>query len=550
MGKQDKQPKRTLDGWSRTSLVKDSPAYNRYVEQLNQQVKDAQFDMIHFADNMEEWSNPKSAEGKARQFNDTYCECMINMCLEPLQQGLDGDAVIQSIGMFVGMSVLSKDFRQKCNLKAANALMPHVKNAAMNAAEMADKISGSSAKIGADMGINGTSDKVSYQERMEQKVSERWDKIRQANNGGRPYFTPEAAATKYLGFCKQAYFMMRIDTPEMQETRKSLAEAKANQEISRAERLQASLERMEKERNQRVMSQFGRASESLKAVAEMDGVTADEFTRAVHKVYGSVSEKYPEMERMFDQTAFGKVDKVYTYEMDPKTKQQKQIWTGDLGYEDGSRFTELLTPRPPMTRKECAAGVRDAYLYLYEPCQTVDEINWMHEQKPFQQMSPYLTNILKDDLTTSWTAEKPGMTLDDYLESVIAAGHEEACQRWVDERTEPEKELRKQQEAEAKEARQRKRDEYAAAREEREQRDDARKQSKYEAEMKKNEAELESIQKGGYTVNIILPNGMSPSSKKWMARQAKRSLTPKPEEHEGVTEDTDLDSDKDSDLSK
>ena len=54
MGKQDKQPKRTLDGWSRTSLVKDSPAYNRYVEQLNQQVKDTQFNMIHFADNIEE----------------------------------------------------------------------------------------------------------------------------------------------------------------------------------------------------------------------------------------------------------------------------------------------------------------------------------------------------------------------------------------------------------------------------------------------------------------------------------------------------------------
>ena len=92
--------------------------------------------------------------------------------------------------------------------------------------------------------------------------------------------------------------------------------------------------------------------------------------------------------------------------------------------------------------------------------------------------------------------------------------------------------------------------EYAAAREEREQRDDASKQSKYEAEMKKNEAELESIQKGGYAVNIILPNGMSPSSNKWMARQAKRSLTPKPEEHEGATEDTELGSDSEPDLSK
>ena len=142
------------------------------------------------------------------------------------------------------------------------------------------------------------------------------------------------------------------------------------------------------------------------------------------------------------------------------------------------------------------------------------------------------------------------MTLEDYLESVIAAGHKEACKQWVEERTEPEETLRKQQEAEAKEVRQRKRDEYAAAREEREQRDDARKQSKYEAEMKKNEAELESIQKGGYTVNIILPNGMSPSSKKWMARQAKRSLTPKPEEHEEATEDTELGSDSEPDLSK
>lgn len=484
--------RRTLDGWSKSSVQVGSPAYNRHLNKLEDDVAAAGKEMVFFADNMQEWSNPKTAEAKARKWNDQYCEYMINLCAGPVSMGLTGESVMESIGLCVGMAVVSKDFRSRINAHARNALLPISEKMATNRAAFMDKV------------CPRGKGEMSRQEEVEGKYEVRRQHYQAALNGGRVPLTEEAVGTKYLGFCQQAYTMMRQDTPDMADLRVQIGDARAKGEDMRAERLQGQLDMLEKQRNESVMNSFNKASSTLQTVAEMDGISQDMFVHGVHKVYGKMVDRHPEMEAMFAETAFGDVDKHYVEVTDKKTGRISHYWDGEfMNKETGEPFRMLMTPRPPYTRSQCVGRIADVYGSIYEKCDTMEDIDRLHQNSQFAMMEPYFYKIAKDDLGHVAVSEKPGSSVEDYLESVLADGHVAAAKRWGDEHEEP---ARKAAEAKAKadkdaarlekeeRARQREisRDERDAAREQREQEKHEWSRERHEKDMEKMDKQMDS----------------------------------------------------------
>lgn len=416
--------RRTLDGWRKDSVKEDSPAYRRMIYKLEQDVADGQYSMSSFADNMAEWADPKSAEGRMRQFNDQYTEYMTQLMLDSLSNGVAQDDLTSTISMAVGMCIVSKDMRTRFKSLAKTAMFPAMEKRVMNRAAFMDALDPFAGKNG----------RLSHQEKAEAKLQKKWEKYQASLNGGRVPFTPESCGTKYIGFCRQAYTQMRVDTPEMAETRRNLAEAKRMKQDERAERLEEKLKGLEHDRNQRVMRSFNRATSTLKTLAAADGISDEEFNQGVMSVYGKLVKERPEMERMFNQTAYGDIGKDYRY-----AKEKGRVvryWFGDFITKDGEVFRDLLTPRPPMSSAQATAKVRDIYTDVYENCHDLDEIAYMQKTHSFSSMSPYLESILDDDLQADAMASGYQSSRG-YVNSVIENGHEAACKRWVKEHQGP-----------------------------------------------------------------------------------------------------------------
>ena len=412
--------KRTLDGWRKDSVKEDSPAYRRMIYKLEQDVADGQYSMSSFADNMAEWADPKSAEGRMRQFNDQYTEYMMQLMLDSLSNGVAQDDLTSTISMAVGMCMVSKDMRARFKSMAKTAMFPAMEKRVMNRAAFMDAIDPFAGKDG----------RLSHQEKAEARLQKKWEKYQAAMNGGRVPLTPESCGTKYIGFCRQAYTQMRVDTPEMADTRRNLSEARRLKQEDRAKRLEEKLKTLENDRNQRVMRSFNRATGTLKTLAAADGISDEEFNQGVMSVYGKLVKERPEMERMFNQTAYGDIGKDYRY-----AKEKGKVvryWSGDFVTKDGEVFRDLLTPRPPMSSKQATSKVRDIYTDAYENCHDLDEIAYMQQTQSFSSMSPYLESILADDLQADAWAAGYGSP-QDYVNSVINAGHDAACKRWVKE---------------------------------------------------------------------------------------------------------------------
>ena len=434
---------RTLSGWSRSSLELGSPAYNRAVNSLQAQIDKSSTEMISFTENMAEWVDPSTAEKKMRQFNRMYCTKMINDCLRPLNDGLSGDAIVSTIGMFIGMSLFSKDFRDRCNASVANALMPHVKNRALKNAERIDKLRESLQKANDKLGFNFDFQKydsngnvISQSEIVNEKINKRWQRICKAGNQGREFITPEGAAVKYLGFCKQAYDMMRTDTIDMKELRENIEKAEKLGQTERVKEQSKKLRELENERNARVTKLCNKATNSLFKVASMDGVDSTDIQQNVMNVYGRIADKNPAFEKMFNQTALSQLNKK-TYAKIDKDGNKYICWDGQYEDEGGVPFTGMLTPRKPMHRDECMDKIAYELRRCFDVVGDVDKINKARSYGYMRNIDDYFKNIISDDLFPYGSSEEKERHkhIDDFYSRV----YNDSFDKWVDMETEPQR---------------------------------------------------------------------------------------------------------------
>lgn len=449
--KPTKKPYKSLDGWSRDSLEYGSDAWVREIVALNDAMTSGENDMIQFIDNMNEWVNPDSVEGKARMFNDQYCSYMLNRCLVPIQRGLDAESVVTTIGMGLGMALFSKDFRSKVSGEVSAALLPVMKDRALHKTERKDqvrdamirtrdKLNQTAAMPGAGKAKKILASKFSsvvdhlpspgcsYSELMEKRMDDYIVKQR-SRQLGHPYLTPEAAATKYLSFCNQAYTALRTDSEDMHQLRDQIKSATEIGEHEKADRLQKKLDHLSESRDEIVMQRFNTASGLLKKTAAVSGVSSDVLQEAVMKAYGKLSDHNPKFQLMFDQTAISQLTKVQEVDAHGRT-----CWRGKYVDEKGMQFTDMLTPRRPMSRKKCMKILSDQYQEFFDNFDSIDDIQASFKENRYRKVEDYFRGLVADDLAM----EKPFTeTPQSFADQILNEARDKACTHWVWERSEP-----------------------------------------------------------------------------------------------------------------
>lgn len=149
-----------------------------YIQSLEDMTHRIDTDFVSYVKN----TDLKSLEEKEPTMLDTmnmmYHRRMMLACTEPLMHGVSSDSIVQAIGMFTGMCLLSKDFREDMSVSVGNVLYPYVQKKAEAAPE-----------------------------------DSAWGRARDAvlkmQNHGRLPLTPKSAALMNVGFLERAYVDMR-----------------------------------------------------------------------------------------------------------------------------------------------------------------------------------------------------------------------------------------------------------------------------------------------------------------------------------------------------
>lgn len=121
------KPKKVLN--SKRYIEKGSVEEQRQLYELQQELMRADEDAVTFVA-----KNFRTKKDDTKKDMDTftkmyYQRCLMKMAM-PLQNGLSVDSAIQSVGMYAGMCLFSKDFRQNCHDIVRDVVYPYVERKA------------------------------------------------------------------------------------------------------------------------------------------------------------------------------------------------------------------------------------------------------------------------------------------------------------------------------------------------------------------------------------------------------------------------------------
>lgn len=167
-------------------VIKGSKDEAAYLKQLENDILKADDDFIAYCETKglaelqkQDFVQHKfDSDSPMNMMNMWYQRQMMIACVEPLSKGVNKDSIIESIGMYAGMCLVSPSFRKECHATVANVLYPAVEKKAENA------------------GPNSI-------------WAKQRDKVLQAANYGYMPLTPKSAALMQIGFARGCYNKMR-----------------------------------------------------------------------------------------------------------------------------------------------------------------------------------------------------------------------------------------------------------------------------------------------------------------------------------------------------
>jgi len=287
-----------------------------YLDQLQTQLNNTDGDFVKYAKDI---FNLSKFDGKQSDNMTKYYNQMLMMaCVDPMSKGVDGDAIIQSLGMYAGMCLVNKDFRIGCNKgngsKIGDALFPFIN------------------KQASEHGDNSI-------------WARQRDHVLKNENNGRLPLTPKSTALQHLAFGCNAY----------EEMRKPGADVNS------------------------ITKQYGDAISALSKQSSLDGCDPDDIATCQRTIVGQLIERDPMNAQMFNETAFDSIKRSASHEQtvaDGKGGQTKQsVWMGAFEHENGEAFTSMFTPRVMMEQEEHTNRFDSFVNDDIKDCQSVGDVN-------------------------------------------------------------------------------------------------------------------------------------------------------------------------------
>lgn len=331
-----------------TYLVSGSKQELKEMEKLQTEIAQYNQSLSDYMAQSEDWLNkPETMDAKKDNMNEMYNRRMMMMCAMPLARGLSVDSVISCVGMYAGICLVNKDFKNSVKKSVGSMLAPHLEEF--------------SQKIEERYPSDSTKGKVGIRKLGMQASAWRERIIRSQNDGRLPY-SPQSAAVQDLALHKMAFQEMRQPGADIEKIRKQHTEAR----------------------------------ERLFELAARDGVTKDQICQQVRVMVGKISMaeersrglynyedtgkgQYNDMSSMFEETACckGRFYRDDYYEENVLVHDDagnphmvdKNVWNGEyyalneddepFGYEGD------FTPREPRSKEDAIdrakMAVQDAY---------------------------------------------------------------------------------------------------------------------------------------------------------------------------------------------
>lgn len=289
---------REMRAWEKQYYDTDSVEYERHIDELCYHILDEQKSFVEYATDMKSWMKEADARKEMDRRNDEYCRNMFDYCVSPLQHGISAESVVDTIGLYVGMSMFSPEFRNNIGAELDRLMMPLRDRVGERAAMKKDKIlernlrfakaiekraghecsnlemcdppatPGRTAKWAKEYIASHYSGEnlVAHKARMQARA----EQISMAKNRGRVPLSPETAALQQLNFMHNYYKLQR--------------DPSLNQED--------------------VAKDYKTATETLKELMKRDGVDQGDFNQSFRTIVGQLSSRFPELECEFGGLAF------------------------------------------------------------------------------------------------------------------------------------------------------------------------------------------------------------------------------------------------------
>lgn len=385
-----KAGKKTLFGYDGDTVEAGSAAERRHIENLRASIENGQYDFMTYARDMKRVLEPSQQEKEIDAANEDFCRYMLNICLDPLSHGADKDAVLECVGMYVGMSLFSPDFRRTVKAEVGQSLMPAMERRIQRKAEVADFADGCKQHLAAAVeSVTGrhfkkfdrllSPDYVSNRQRADEKIADMRDQVAAASKQGRIPLTPESAACQYLNFGISAYNAMR--------------QPGADQDLIR--------------------ENYGKAVDTLTRMAREDGIPTEQLLRNVMAVYGKVASKYPEVARCFEETAYGDASRQEGRTVKGSDGREHVVWRGEF---DPEKWDGNLSPRVPRNPTEHRDKLTRVVSEGFSGIDSIRGILTAMGSKEMDEVARYYGTMAEEDVgycdESSWDKDRDSLRIN------------------------------------------------------------------------------------------------------------------------------------------
>lgn len=367
------------------------------MDELCYQILGNQKSFVDYQTDLKKWMKQADAMKEMDEKNEWYCRNMFDYCISPLQHGLSAESVADTIGLYVGMSLFSKEFRNKVGPEIQKLTMPVKDWFGASAAARRDKAVARNLRFAAAIERRFGGERSSLEDCDPPAVPNRkvkWasnyiekhyagenmdahkarmqklaDRIAMKQNRGRIPLTPETAALQKLNLMHNYYHQMR--DPEI------------NQDD--------------------LVEEYQGAMSTLDELIKRDGLDMDDVNRSMRTAVGQLTAAYPEYEKEFGALAFDWYVKADGVEVNHPSKKLSEdipcrVWQGEyISRETGKPFNGGFAPRGPSDVDSYKTQMEKYFTDILGGMDTADKLNAALDSPWMEKVQNRFISMMNDD---------------------------------------------------------------------------------------------------------------------------------------------------------
>lgn len=296
----DPKNKQASDMLKNGGVIEEGSDFERErMNELKDKIRSSSYNVTEYVRERTEYKNkhglnPHGVQKPNKMFNNV----LMMQCIAPLRQGVSAGSIIECIGIYAGMALINKDFRDNAHALVQEKLYPYVQN---------------------------------YAENSKNPLIQRYAK-RMTESGELP-LTYDGAAVMEIGMMKSAYDEMRVPGRSREEVVEIQKTYSAAIDLLREQVVEDGLDLDEYDKH--VKTIIGRVVEDHPEEATF----VDDFVN-----YGVKPKPYEQRDVIVD-------GRVKTFD----------VWDGDFVYPNGEPHVGKFYARPPMNGDSCKEFLTGVY---------------------------------------------------------------------------------------------------------------------------------------------------------------------------------------------